>query len=102
MTVELINAKPPELDDWPDLIPLSAPSLPGLAPDLLPGWAGEYAHALAAETETSPELAVAMILATCSTAAARSLRVELNEGHSEPCNLWIVAALPPAPLIRPR
>ncbi|MEP1214785.1 MAG: YfjI family protein [Marinobacter sp.] len=95
MTVELINAKPPEIDHWPDLIPLSAPSLPGLDPSLLPGWAGEYAHALAAETETSPELAVGMILATCSSTAARSLRVELNEGHSEPCNLWIVAALPP-------
>ncbi|WP_166257673.1 YfjI family protein [Marinobacter salicampi] len=95
MNVGLINAKPPEIDDWPDLIPLSAPSLPGLDPKLLPDWAGEYARAVAAETETSPELAVGMILAACSTAAARSVRVELNEGHTEPCNIWIVAALPP-------
>ncbi len=95
MTVELLQPRPPGSDDWPKLIPLSAPDLPEIDPSLIPSWAGQYANAVAAETETSPELAVGMILATCAAAAARSLRVKVSEGYTEPCNLWIVAALPP-------
>ena len=46
-------------------------------------------------TETPPELAAGMILVTCATAAARRLRVMVNPGYFEPCNLWAVVALPP-------
>jgi len=80
---------------WDELIPLDEPRLQPLDLDCLPGWAGAYARALAAHTETPPELAAAMILAACSTAAARRLRVRVEQGYFEPANLWLVAALPP-------
>ena len=80
---------------WPELIPLDEPDLPALDPSSLPSWAGEFATALAASTETPPELALAMVLAACSTACARRLRVCVGPDHFEPTNLWLLCALPP-------
>ena len=57
--------------NWPALVPLDSATAPPLDGTLLPGWAGEYARALSAATETPIELAVGMVLAACSTAAAR-------------------------------
>lgn len=83
------------VEEWPDLVPLDTPTLPRIDLGHLPGWAGEYARALSESTETPPELAAGMILATCATAAARRLEVRVKPDHCEPCNLWVVVALPP-------
>lgn len=83
------------LPDWPELIRLDDPNLPPLAPCLIPGWAGEFIKALAAETETPTELAAGLVLGTCATAVARHTRVQVYPGYSEPTNLWIAVALPP-------
>ena len=95
MSAELLKSAAPPPEDWPALVPLDAPDLPRIDLAHLPTWAGDYARALAADTETPPELAAAMILVTCGTAAARRLRVLVKPGYVEPCNLWFVAALPP-------
>jgi hypothetical protein len=44
---------------WPELITLDEPDLPAFAPSSPPSWAGAFAAALAASTETPPELALA-------------------------------------------
>lgn len=80
---------------WPAVIPLDSPNLPTIDPRTLPGWAGEYAAELSEATETPPELATAMVLATCSTAAARRFRLEVHPGYSETLNIWVLPALPP-------
>ena len=80
---------------WPPLVPLDTPDLPRLSADCLPGWAGDFAAALSEATETPPELAVAMVLAACSTAGARRLQVMVKPGYFEPVNLWLACALPP-------
>jgi len=95
MTADLLKSAAPPPEDWPELVPLDAPNLPRLDLVHLPGWAGDYARAIAADTETPPELAAGMVLVTCATAAARRLRVKVKPGYFEPCNLWVVAALPP-------
>ena len=95
MSADLLKSAAPPPEDWPALVPLDAPNLPRLDLAHLPGWAGDYARALAADTETPPELAAGMILVTCATAAARRLRVMVKPGYFEPCNLWAVVALPP-------
>ena len=82
-------------DEWPQLVPLDAPNLPRLNFSNLPGWLGEYANALSNATETPLELAAGMVLVTCATAAARRLKVMVKPGYCEPCNLWVVVALPP-------
>jgi len=89
---EFITAR----EQWPKLVPLDAPNLPRLNLKHLPGWAGDYARALSVATETPPELAAGMILAACSVACARRMRVAVKPGYSEPCNIWTVVALPPA------
>lgn len=89
-----IHARPPE-EDWPPLVPLEAPTLPRMDRTALPGWAGDYARALAAATEVPFELSAGLVLAACSTAAARRLRVRVGPDHFEPCNLWIAVPLPP-------
>jgi len=95
MTANLLKSAAPPAEDWPERVPLDAPDLPRLDPAHLPGWAGDFARAVAVDTETPPELAAGMVLITCATAAARRLRVMVKPGYVEPCNLWAVAALPP-------
>jgi len=82
-------------DPWPVLVPLDTPDLPRLDRATLPGWAGDFVAALADATETPPEMAAGMVLATCSAAVARRYRVMVGPGYFEPCNLWIAVALPP-------
>jgi len=95
MTADLLKSAAPPTEDWPELVPLDAPNLPRLDLAHLPGWAGDYAQAIAADTETPPELAAGPVLVACATAAARRLRVMVKPGYFEPCNLWAVVALPP-------
>ncbi|QYZ65369.1 MAG: DUF3987 domain-containing protein [Gammaproteobacteria bacterium (ex Lamellibrachia satsuma)] len=95
MNTILLNSASPPQEEWPKLVPLDAPNLPRLDLAYLPGWAGDYARAIAADTETPPELAAGMILVASATAAARHLRVMVKPGYFEPCNLWVVVALPP-------
>lgn len=95
MTVDYLKHALPPADDWPELVPLDSPNLPTLNPDILPGWAGDYARALAEATETPFELAAGMVLVACSTAVARKFNVEVKPGYEELCNLWMVVALPP-------
>ena len=95
---EAASATPPELqrvDTWPPLVRLDAPSLPPLPGDVLPGFAGAFAAALAEATETPPALVVGMILATCATATARRFRLLIKPDYFEPLNLWMAVALPP-------
>ena len=84
-----------EANKWPTLVRLDTPDLPRLRGDVLPCWAGNFASALAAATETPPELAVAMVLAACATATARRFRVMVRPGYFESLNLWIAVALAP-------
>ena len=84
-----------EQNDWPPLVRLDHPILPRLRGDALPGWAGDFATAIAAATETPIELAVAMVLATCATATARRFKVMIKYGYFEPTNLWLAVALDP-------
>lgn len=95
MTADLLKSATPPPEDWPELVPLDTPNLPRLDLQHLPGWAGDYARAIAADTETPPELAAGMVLVACATAAARRLRVMVKPDYFEPCNLWAVVALPP-------
>ncbi len=95
MTTHLLKTAALPIESWPKLVPLDTPDLPSLDLKHLPGWAGDYAQALATATETPPELAAGMILVTCATASARRLQVRVKPGYFEPCNLWAVVALAP-------
>jgi len=95
MTASLLKNACSSQEEWPALVPLDTPALPRIDLAHLPSWAGDFAQAVATDTETPPELAAGMILVTCATAAARRLRVMVKPSYFEPCNLWMVVALPP-------
>ncbi len=95
MSDQLLELAADPIIQWPELVPLSESKLPSLNLDNFPGWVGDYINALCIATETPPELAGGMVLSACSTATARRLKVCVKEGYHEPCNLWVVVALPP-------
>lgn len=91
----LLDAEKPVSNEWVNFVPLDTPDLPRLETGCLPGWAGNFAEALAEHTESPQELAVGMVLVSLAAASARRLRVEVGPGYHEPCNLWTVVALAP-------
>ena len=80
---------------WQAPIPLSQHTLPTINLDLLPSWLGDFTKSLSQFTETPPELPLAMVLAACSTAAARRFKIRIKSNYSEPINLWLICALAP-------
>ena len=72
---------------WQDPVPLSQSELPSVNLELLPNWLGDYTRHLAESTETPPELAFSMTLATCASATARRFRVHIKPDYFEPANL---------------
>lgn len=83
------------LDGWPALDPLDDTPLPRITSEMLPGWAGEFASAMADAIEVPLELAAVNVLGAVSVATARRYEVQVNAAHSEPTNLWLIGALPP-------
>lgn len=81
----------PHREDAP--IPLDMPLLPKFPTDVLPSWLNDMVFAVARHTETPPELAAMMGLATLAACCHGSFVVELKPGYREPLNLWTVAAL---------
>jgi hypothetical protein len=64
--------------------------------DSLPPWMRSYVEGLAEQTQTPADLAGCLVLAVLATSLAKKFRVEVKPGHSEPLNLYIAVALPPA------
>ena len=89
----------PEVDKeqiiWQSPVEFNQPKLPTVNLDLLPSWLSDYTKHLSLSTETPPELALAMTLASCATATARRFRVRIKRDYFEPTNLWLLCALPP-------
>ena len=81
---------------WEPPIPFSQID-PSLFPaDALPDWLRLFVEALTAATQTPPDLAGVLGLAALSLANARKIQISVREGYSEPANLYLVVALPPA------
>ena len=85
----VVNAVPPL--DWPPPVLFDTLMTPEIPASLLPDPVGRYVDALAAHTETPPALGVVVALAVLSTATRGCVRVELDDGHHEPANLYLAA-----------
>jgi putative DNA primase/helicase len=69
---------------------------PDIPPELLPSWLGEFAAAVARNTQTPPAMAVLLGLASVATAVAKRFDVAPHDGgYCEPLNIWTATALPP-------
>ena len=69
---------------------------PGFPTWALTDWLRDFVEAEAEATQTPPDLAGMLVLAVLSVTSARIVVVRINDGYSEPLNLYIVVALPPA------
>ena len=96
------NDKPESLQpvadatEWPDLVALDVEPPRPVPVQEWPPVIGEYALALAGETETPPELAALLLLGTLSAAAQSLADVQVKTGYREPINVYTAVALPPA------
>jgi putative DNA primase/helicase len=84
--------------DWPDPIIPGQAVTPEVPAELLPGWVGDMAAAVALHTKTPPVLAVMVALSVLSTVLQRRFEVAphgTGYGYTEPLSLWTLTALPP-------
>jgi putative DNA primase/helicase len=81
--------------EWPDPILPGRRDPPELSADLLPGWVGAMADAVARATQTPPALAVMVALAVLATTVQRRFEVSpFDDDYTEPLALWTLTALP--------
>ncbi len=76
--------------------PSTSAQRPGFPTWALTDWLRDFVEAEAEATQTPPDLAGMLVLAVLSVTSARIVVVRINDGYSEPLNLYIVVALPPA------
>jgi hypothetical protein len=80
---------------WEPPVPLTCPALPSFPVSMLPFKLDRFVTALAASTETSPDLAGSLVLAAVAAAVARKAVVRPKADYEEPLNLMCLVALPP-------
>jgi hypothetical protein len=86
---------PGDPEPWGDPTPLADDCPPAFPVDCLPDWLAAWVSAEAEATQTPPDLAVALVLASTAAALAGKYRVEIRPGWQEPVNLYTVTALLP-------
>lgn len=84
-------------ETWAEPVPLhTRPGLPPFPLHAFPEWLGTFVQALAEETQTPVDLAASLGLSVLAAAAGGRTTVHVRGRWHEPCNLYIVVALPPA------
>jgi hypothetical protein len=83
-------------DPWEQIIPLDAQEVERMDPDTLPGIIGEYAGAVARETETPLELAAGMLFVVIAACVQGRVKIQIKPGYSEPLAFWTFSPMPPA------
>ena len=83
-------------EDWPEPYALDAHGeLPAFPVEALSPWMRDWVAAESVSTQTPVDLSACLALASASLAIARVAHVTVRSGWVEPCNLWLVVALPP-------
>jgi hypothetical protein len=86
------EAAQPEV--WDEPLPLDQPPPPPAFPTCeFPAWWGDWIEATAHATQTPPDLAGMLSLATAGAALATRFAIEVRDGWVEPPNLFTVTAL---------
>ncbi|TKA09531.1 YfjI family protein [Actinacidiphila oryziradicis] len=92
-----LDTAPDAPEVWEEPIPLTGKrELPAFPSHVLPGWLREFTEAVAQETQTPIDLPGCIALAVLATAAGGRSVVHVRGNWSEPTNLFVVVALPPA------
>jgi hypothetical protein len=79
---------------WTPPVPLGlAGAVPAFPIEVLPGWLGDYVAAVAAATQTPPDLAGMLALAVLATVAAGAVEVQPRPGWHEPLCLFVAVGM---------
>jgi replicative DNA helicase len=82
---------------WEAPLPLGASrALPVFPADALPAWLADQVTGVAEATQTPADLPGCIALAVLSAAAGGRAIVEARSGWTEPVNIFVVVAMPPA------
>lgn len=92
----ILEAAQPVNLDWPEPVSFSDTETPAISPDWLPPVLRDFVWALATDTETPVEMALACALGTVSTALTGKVVVNPKPGWNEPVNTYWVVELSPA------
>ena len=80
-------------EDWPEPVLPGTAKTPDIPARLLPGVFGDYAAAVAANTQTPPALSVLFALSVLGTVLQRSFEVApYGDSYTEPLSIWINGA----------
>lgn len=93
---KIISKSSVTAEEWPEPMPLDDKPLPAWPENVFPEAVEEFVKDVSRSTETPIELAAGVCLAVLATAAQKKYRVQVKADYFEPCNLWVVVALPPA------
>jgi hypothetical protein len=86
-----------EPEPWEEPIPIDgAAVLPEFPLDALPLHVAEFVRELAGSLEVPPDMPAAFALGVGAAACQGRFRVHVRADHSEPLNLFVAVALPPA------
>lgn len=81
--------------EWPDPILPGMVKAPEIPAEILPGWLGAMAGAVADSTQTPPALAVMVGLSVLAAVLQRRYEVApFGDDYTEPLALWTLTALP--------
>lgn len=92
-----VAAKVPDrnAEAWPDPILPGVRAAPEISPHLLPGVFGEFAAALAASTQTPPEMATMFVISVLSSVLQGRFEVApKNNSYREPLPIWTCTCFP--------
>ena len=85
-----------EVLPWDPIRELCDAELPSFPTESLAPWQRDFVVKLATATQTPPDLAAMLVLATAAAAVAKRAVVRIREGYSEPLNLFVMVQQPPA------
>lgn len=96
--IKVIDNAEPYTPKWGIPVLFADIETPPIPPTLLPAVLRDFVSALAEETETPVEMAIACVLGVCSTALTGKIIVNPKQGWHEPVNTYWFIELPPANL----
>ena len=81
--------------EWEAPVPFETFRLPTFRTDVFTGWLRRFVEGEAVATQTPPDLAAMLVLATLAVACAKKVAVLVRAGWIEPVNIFVAVALPP-------
>ncbi len=82
--------------EWEAPSPFARRDVPSFPPDIFPAWVERYVDALSTALQVPRDLPAMLVLAVAAASCAKCFRVAIAPGWTEPLNLYVAVAMPPA------